>query len=475
MAPIRVAFLSQDAKLRAMLTSVLSPEVSILPSSDPERACQLASENKIDALLFDLEQGAPRQHFRGEDSFSEVARCGAPVIVLADDENRRKALDLVEHGAHSCVRKPPVVRELRAALRSAYEGRSLKEELVVVRRQLENAVGLDRLTGSSAAMQLVYKLIRKVANLDASVLITGESGTGKELIARAIHNVGSRAKRPFVAVACGAIPESLIEAELFGHEKGAFTGSAGAREGYFEQAGDGTLFLDEIGELHPATQVKLLRVLQGREFNRLGSSRPIPLRARVVFATHRDLEQMVADGSFRQDLFYRVNVMNIASPSLRQHAEDIPQLAYHFLRQYSEQYRKPVTDIEPEALALLQRYAWPGNVRELENTVQRAIIMAEERSIGPADLPEPVRDLELPDFDGDLPAGSFERLLRDYKFKLASEAVQQCNGNKTQAAQSLSISRAYLHRLLRQTGAPAETVVSEMPSRASALALAAGD
>src|SRR5262249_17854826 len=161
-----------------------------------------------------------------------------------------------------------------------------------------------------------------VANLDATVLITGESGTGKELIARAIHNVGSRSSRPFVAVSCGAIPDSLIEAELFGHEKGAFTGSVGAREGYFERVGDGTLFLDEIGELNPATQVKLLRVLQGREFNRLGSARSIPLRARILFATHRDLEQMVADGSFRQDLFYRVNVMNIASPALREHAED---------------------------------------------------------------------------------------------------------------------------------------------------------
>jgi DNA-binding NtrC family response regulator len=324
-------------------------------------------------------------------------------------------------------------------------------------------------------MQLVYKLIRKVANLDASVLITGESGTGKELIARAIHNTGSRSKRPFVAVSCGAIPENLVEAELFGHEKGAFTGSVGTREGYFEKAGDGTLFLDEIGELNQATQVKLLRVLQGREFNRLGSSRPIPLRARVLFATHRDLEQLVADGSFRQDLFYRVNVMNIASPALRQHGEDVPLLVHRFIGHYSELYGKAIEGIEPEALSLLQKYGWPGNVRELENAVQRAIIMAEERAITPADLPHVVQEQDLPDYEEDLPAGSFDRLMRDYKFKLAVEAVQTCNGNKTLAAQSLSISRAYLHRLLRQPGGPPNVVVAEIPSRTSAATLAAGE
>jgi DNA-binding NtrC family response regulator len=411
----------------------------------------MASDNLLDAVILDADFQSPCRGDKAVVAYHEIASCGVPVIILADDENRRKALDLVHQGAYGYVRKPPVIRELRAMLRAAYEGRSLKGELVAARRQLENSVGLDQLRGSSAAIQLVYKLIRKVANLDASVLITGESGTGKELIATAIHNVGNRSKRPFMAVSCGAIPENLIEAELFGHEKGAFTGSVGMREGYFEQAGDGTLFLDEIGELNQATQVKLLRVLQAREFNRLGSTRPIPLRARIIFATHRDLHQMVSDGAFRQDLFYRVNVMNIASPALRDHAEDIPLLVHHFVRHYSQIFGKAIEGIEPEALAMLQRYNWPGNVRELENTIQRSIIMAEERSIGPADLPATIREQEMGDLESDPQAGSFERLLRDYKYKLAAEAVQQCNGNKTLAAQSLSISRAYLHRLLRQT------------------------
>jgi DNA-binding NtrC family response regulator len=306
-------------------------------------------------------------------------------------------------------------------------------------------------------MQMVYKMVRKVANLDASVLITGESGTGKELICRATHNLGKRSNRPFVAVSCSAIPESLIEAELFGHEKGAFTGTTGTRLGYFEQAGDGTLFLDEIGELKLHTQVKLLRALQQREFSRLGSNRLIPLRARIVFATHRNLEGMVATGEFRQDLFYRMNVVNIVAPSLRDIASDIPALAQHFLLKYSELYGKTAEGFTPQALACLLNYSWPGNIRELENVIQRSLIVAEGDLIDTTDLPEIVQDARLPGAEDDsLPEGSFERLLREYKVKLATDAIRQCNGSKTLASQKLSISRAYLHRLIRLDPSMAE-------------------
>jgi DNA-binding NtrC family response regulator len=303
-------------------------------------------------------------------------------------------------------------------------------------------------------MQQVYQLVHRVTNLNATVLVTGESGTGKELIARAIHNLGSRANRPFVAVPCGAIPETLIEAELFGHEKGAFTGTVGAREGYFEQAADGTLFLDEIGDLSLFTQVKLLRVLQQMEFSRLGSNRLIPVRARLIFATHQDLDKLVAEGKFRQDLFYRINVMRIESPPLQEHPEDIPRIARHFLRKYGQMFQKPMEDIEPDAVALLQSYRWPGNVRELENVMQRAIILAPGKVVRAEDL-----NVNIEESDADIgdivdigdyhPAGSFERQLRDYKVKLAVAAVRENNGNKTLAARSLCISRAYLHRLIR--------------------------
>jgi DNA-binding NtrC family response regulator len=298
----------------------------------------------------------------------------------------------------------------------------------------------------------VYDLIRRVACLNASVLVTGESGTGKELIASAIHHMGTRTNRPFVAVACGAIPETLLEAELFGHEKGAFTGTTGTREGYLEQAGDGTLFLDEVGELSLLAQVKLLRVLQQREFRRLGGNRLIPLRARLILATHRDLVDMVAQGKFRQDLFYRINVMTIDAPPLRERPEDIGEIAQHFVETYSEMYQKPIKSIEPDALALMRAYSWPGNVRELENVIQRAIILAHNEIICARDLAiQHALDENVVNIDGYHHAGSFERQLRDYKVKLATIAIRDNNGNKTLAARSLHISRAYLHRLIRLT------------------------
>jgi DNA-binding NtrC family response regulator len=458
---IRVCIISPDLALKSALSSVLGPEFRIFAAGNEEAAEPTGS---FDAVILDLDStsGRPEQL---TDLFAEEGPGynGTPIILMASDECRTHALDLVERGAYGYLRKPPNVREVKAMLRRASERNCLKKELESSGRQLDHAMGLDQLIGASAPMQLVYKLIRKVTNLDALVLVTGESGTGKELIAQAIHNVGNRSKRAFVAVSCSAIPETLIEAELFGHEKGAFTGTVGTREGYFEQAGDGTLFLDEIGELKLQTQVKLLRVLQQKEFTRLGSNRPIPLRARIVLATHRDLSQMVSTGEFRQDLFYRINVMNIAAPALRHHAADIPQLVHHFIKEYSHLYRKPIEGIEPDALALLEDYSWPGNVRELGNVIQRAIILAEGHSIQASDLPDSFQqESEVSrDESDDLPSGSFERLIRDYKVKLAHEAIARCNGSKTLAAQNLQISRAYLHRLIRTPSSVPEPIGPE--------------
>ena len=469
-----VLIASSNTKLAGILAPLLGPDYSVTSAPAGSGLARPDLET-TDAVILDIggECGF------GEDYNAVVATIvgsGVPVVVIADDDQRQKGLELVERGAHSCVRNPPSLRELRTALRKACDGRTLVTELESARQELENVRGLDQLVGSGANMQLVYKLIRKVANLENTVLVTGESGTGKELIAHAIHNTGNRKNRPFVAVSCGAIPESLIEAELFGHEKGAFTGSVGQREGYFERAGDGTLFLDEIGEVSPQIQVKLLRVLQQREFNRLGSTRNIPLRARIVLATHRDLSQLVAQGQFRQDLFYRINVMNIKAPALRHHAEDIPLLVPFFIRKYAELYRKPVDSIDPEALAMLQSYSWPGNVRELENIIQGALIMAEGYSIEAQDLPETFHNFDPQDINEEpLSGGTFERLLREYKVKLAVEAIQQCGGNKTLAAQSLSISRAYLHRLIRLTGpTPIDCVKAEASTSRANLQIASG-
>ena len=407
----------------------------------------LVAAGECDVMVLDLNSN--HESLQERVGFSrELIASSVPAIVMADDGLRSTAFELVRTGAFGYCRRPPSIRDLKTMLSRAYENSLLKRQLQTVQHRMEDTGACDRLIGSSRHMQRVYQMVHRVTNLNAAVLVTGESGTGKELIARAIHNMGSRSKRPFVAVSCGAIPETLIEAELFGHEKGAFTGTVGSREGYFEQAGDGTLFLDEIGDLSMFTQVKLLRVLQQMEFSRLGSNKLIPLRARLIFATHRDLAQLVAEGKFRQDLYYRINVMQIESPSLQEHPEDIPQIADHFLRHYSQIFQKPMDTIEADAMQMLQNYPWPGNVRELENVMQRAIILSPGMTLRAEDL-----TLSLPEEDvdegedvvniGDYhPAGSFERQLRDYKIKLAVTAVRENNGNKTLAARSLSISRA---------------------------------
>jgi DNA-binding NtrC family response regulator len=451
---IKIGLFSEDRTLHTLLSSALGKEFQLLLESDEEGVNDRVLAGECDVLILDLNSN--HGSLQERIGFSrQLIESKVPSVVMADDGLRSTAFELVRTGAFGYCRRPPSIRDLKTMLNRAYENSSLKQQLHNVQQRLEEPATCDKLIGSSPQMLQVYSLVRRVANLNASVLVTGESGTGKELIARAIHNLGSRSNRPFVAVSCGAIPETLIEAELFGHEKGAFTGTVGAREGYFEQAGDGTLFLDEIGDLSLFTQVKLLRVIQQMEFSRLGSNKLIPLRARLVFATHQDLGKLVAEGKFRQDLFYRINVMRIESPALQEHPEDVPRIARHFLKHYGQVFQKPMDDIDSDALSLLQSYTWPGNVRELENVMQRAIILAPGKTVRAEDLSLTVQEDDVAEMSdivdiGDYqPAGSFERQLRDYKVKLAVNAVREHSGNKTLAARSLCISRAYLHRLIR--------------------------
>jgi len=445
---IRIALYSEDRTLQSLLSSALGREFQVDLESIQPGAQPMLDSATCDAMILDL-SSEPAAVRAGLACSRRIIDAGGTLVVMADDSQRATAVELVRNGAFGYCRKPPSIRDLKTLLRRAHESSLLRQQLRSAQQRLEAASSCDRLIGSSPQMRQVYDLVRRVADLNASVLVTGESGTGKELIARAIHKTGERAAKPFVAVSCGAIPETLIEAELFGHEKGAFTGTVGAREGLLEQAADGTLFLDEIGELSLSTQVKLLRVLQQREFSRLGSNRLIPLRARLVFATHQDLAAMVAQGTFRQDLYYRINVVRIESPALQEHPEDIACLAQHFLRQYAELYQRPMDGIDADAMSALEGYSWPGNVRELENVLQRAIILASGRSIQLEDLPTAIQEESVDSIDELLPAGSFERQLRDYKIKLVVNAVRENNGNKTLAARSLHISRAYLHRLIR--------------------------
>jgi DNA-binding NtrC family response regulator len=445
---IKVRLYSEDSALQVLLSSALGKEFHVFMVSNVDEISRKLSAEDCDVALLDLNAD--------HHSVQERIECARRVVgsqprwvIMADDPLRLIALELVRLGAFGYCRRPPSIRDLRVMLRRACDQSTLERQLHTAQQQLEIATGCDRMIGSSPKMQKIYQLIHSVTDINVSVLITGQSGTGKELVARAIHSLGNRASRPFVAVPCGAIPETLIEAELFGHEKGAYTGTVGAREGYFEQAGDGTIFLDEIAELSLFTQVKLLRVLQERQFSRLGGNRLIPLRARLIFATHQNLTEMLAQGKLREDLYYRMNVVRIETATLQEHAEDIPQIATHFLRHYSEMYQKPMEKIDAAAMTLLQNYPWPGNVRELENVIQRTIITADGDTIHPADLPLHIQEENVIGIDASLPSGSFEQQLRDFKISLAEAAIRENHGNKTMAARNLGISRAYLHRLIR--------------------------
>lgn len=452
---MQVALYSEDRELQQLLNKALGETYQVYQNYNEEAIQLLLASESCDLVYLDLT--SKHQPVQSRINFSRrVIVSPVSSIILVDDSVQDVAVELVQLGADGYRRRSSFIRDLqgRAQAMSDFDSSKMTSESATRQieppaRQIEGASSRRQLIGQSPYMQQVYDLVDRVANLDASVLVTGESGTGKELIAQSIHHHGCRANRPFVAVSCSSIPESLLEAELFGHEKGAFTGTTGTREGYFEKVGSGTLFLDEIGDLSLDAQVKLLRVLQERNFCRLGSSRLIPLQARMIFATHRDLAEMVRAGTFRGDLYYRINVMRITSPPLREHPEDIPSLAMHFLKYYSQEFNIPVKNFEPEALAALQAYSWPGNVREMENAIQRAIIMASGNTITARDLPvetTPDNVIGISEFHA---SSSFDQNLSSYKVKMAMAALKEFQGNKSLAARSLGISRPYLYRLIR--------------------------
>ncbi|MBX3277993.1 MAG: sigma 54-interacting transcriptional regulator [Acidobacteria bacterium] len=309
------------------------------------------------------------------------------------------------------------------------------------------------LVGESAQMREVYDFISRVAPTDSTVLIRGESGTGKELAARALHLNGPRASKPFVAINCAAINEMLLESELFGHEKGAFTGAVAQKKGKIEIAEGGTLFLDEIGEMSPALQAKLLRVLQEREFERVGGLRPIRVDVRIIAATHRDIEAMIRQGNFRQDLYYRLNVVSLRMPPLRSRREDIPLLARHFTARYAERCHRPIAGISPEADACLRAYDWPGNVRELENAIERAVVLGGGENIRPEDLPEAIIDSASGSVSGaESGAAKYHEALQAAKRAIILDAAAQTGGNLAEAARWLGVHPNYLYRLVRHLG-----------------------
>jgi len=372
-----------------------------------------------------------------------------PVVVLTAVNEVSRAVEVIKLGAFDYLVKPVDEQRLVATIRRAASVHRLEQEVERLRGELGERFHLKNIVGSSPAMRRVYDQIGKVLESDITVFISGESGTGKELVAKAIHYGSKRSDGPFVDVNCAAIPEGLQESELFGHEKGAFTGASAAHPGKFEQADGGTIFLDEIGEMTPSTQARLLRVLQERTVQRIGGTRRIDLDVRVISASNRDLAELVRQGAFRQDLYYRLVVFPIALPPLRERKEDIPALVAHFLEKHARDAGRRVSRVDPEAMARLMAYRWPGNVRELETVVHRALLVSDGSEIRPDDLPPELGgdNLAEPDDGG----GRFLSL-EEMERRAIRRAVTVCEGNLSLAARKLGIGRSTLYRKMQQYG-----------------------
>ena len=381
-------------------------------------------------------------------------------IVVTGYGTVRDAVEIIKRGATDFVTKPFQFDELRHALETALEGRRLKSENAWLREQLQQRYSFEGIVGRSPAMEKLFQLLQSVAPSASTIMISGETGTGKEVVARAIHHASPRRGHRCVAINCSAIPEHLLEAELFGHVRGAFTGAIGTRQGRIEQAHRGTLFLDEVGTMSMALQVKLLRVLQEREFERVGDSQTIRVDVRIIAATNADLGRMVADGTFREDLYYRLNVIPVVLPPLRERREDIPLLVQHFLQKFCAELERPVMTVSQAALRCLMAFGWPGNVRQLENAMERAVALSGGRTqVELSDLPSDIQRATADDAMAGsvvLPEGGldFEQFMTGIEREVIRRALERTNGNKAAAAQVLNLKRTTLvEKLKRLEGA----------------------
>jgi two-component system response regulator PilR (NtrC family)/two-component system response regulator AtoC len=380
-----------------------------------------------------------------------------PVIVVTAYGSIEMAVKAMRDGAYSYLTKPIQYEDLSLQVKNAIERRRLSREVATLRHEVEDRYQFGNILGKNPQMQEIFQLIRTVAETDATVLVQGESGTGKELIARAIHYNSRRKDRPFVVVSCSALPETLLESELFGHEKGAFTGAIRQRIGRFEMADGGTVFLDEIGEMSMPVQLKLLRVLQEREFERVGGNQTVKVDVRVIAATHKDLHRAMSERLFREDLFYRLNVVPIKLPPLRERPDDVPFLAAHFLKKYGEKNQKKITSISPDVLSMLIRYSYPGNVRELENIIERAVIMEKGDSLGKIDLR---RAGGVGKFDIPFPTGSGIQPFRKTKTEIVerfekeyfTQLLRLYSGNMSKAAHHAGINIKNFHEKMARYG-----------------------
>ncbi len=448
--PSRVLVVDDDRETVDLLQEILAKEgYQVATAGDGHAALALVSRTSNeppDVVITDLQMPG----MDGLALLSELrTRLPDTLVILATAYGSLKtAVDGIKAGAFDYLSKPFIVNEIRLVVRRALEHKQVLQENRDLREQLRDRYRFDNLVGSSPGMVAVYKLIARVAQTDSTVLIQGESGTGKELVARAIHTNSQRHAGPFVAVDSGSLAESLLESELFGHERGAFTGAVAAKKGLLEKAHLGSCFLDEMADVSLALQSKLLRVIQEREIRRVGGSEAIPVDVRIIAATNKDLQRLVESGKFREDLYYRLNVVTIAIPPLRERPEDIPDLAQFFVQKYSTARTKPVTGVSPEAMALLSRYGWPGNVRELEHVIERAVVLTPNPILLPHDLPLAIQaQATQPAAQrGNWP--SLESMERDYILRV----LDAHKGDVGRAAEILGIHRKTLQRKIQRFG-----------------------
>jgi two-component system, NtrC family, response regulator AtoC len=464
-----ILIVDDEKHTRDGLRRLLEDQYDVYVAGDVAGAIDVLEREQIDLLLTDLRLG-------NEDGMTLIERAlkmpHPPVcIMMTAYGSVDSAVEAMKRGAYDFVTKPLNLDKVEMLIARALHGQKLEQENRTLRQQVDERYGLDNIWGESAALHEVLDTIKQVAPSSANVLIEGESGTGKELAAHAIHNLSRRNKAKFVAVHCAALSPQLLESELFGHEKGAFTGASERRIGRFEQANGGTIFLDEIGEIDPSTQVKLLRVIsEYRAFERVGGNQTLHADVRLIAATNKHLESLVREGKFRDDLFFRLNVVRITMPPLRDRKEDIPLLVRGFLRHFSKLNQKPLLELTPDAMNALLTYDWPGNVRELRTAIEHGVVMSTGPKITVRDLPMAVRQAAgtaLP--RGISPSRAFgERLnpldLHETERKLVLQALAATNGNVTAAAKRLGISRRTLHRKINEMNAEKSSESVDVPA-----------
>jgi len=445
----RILIVDDEKNMRWVLGQSLSNEgFEVIEAADGREALSSVAEQEPDVMVLDHRMPAPD----GMEVLRRLRSQGStfPVIMLTAHGNVATAVEAMKAGASEYLTKPFDLEELKLAIEKSLQYRELATEVERLREEIQKDYDVQGIVASDARMLGVLETVGKVAPTSATVMIYGESGTGKELIARAIHDLSERATKPFVSVSAGALPETLLESELFGYEKGAFTGAMTPKPGRFEMANGGTLFLDEIGDISPATQVKLLRVLQERRFERLGGTRTIDVDVRVVAATNQDLQQLIADGDFREDLYYRLNVVPVTLPPLRQRASDIPLLVAHFL----EKYRAGTKSLSGDAMQALSTYQWPGNIRELENTIERIVILSHGDEIDVDELPSEVRagmcGIERTEGGFELPDEGVD--LEEVELDLVRQALDRSGNSVPKAAKLLGLTTKTLEARMQRLG-----------------------